>query len=686
MMQNKVINFTNDTGLIVPAGLPTLVKVAGSDTDVVFSDTVQLSWGIWKPQIGCLPRGNLSCYDKTDSAIGLSLTHTFALEEEYLTVRATDRSGAFLEQKIWMEYPVVDSTGKGPLGLSAASKVLTKELKFIIGGKVRDTTVLAEMQSIGTTGLEILSVTTQKNDQKWLKLKLNWTNGINGPKDSVITKGPTTNDLKTAGKTISIDPNDKLIFSFTFFSDSLRGDSILIDTLIVKTNDFANPVVKIPLRMKYDDLPLLRLGVPGAKAFGPTNGFNTAGLPSFVPARSNLTFTFSERVKIKDPKKVFKIYSYLDSLKNPDGFRLINGDFTYRFKINPLAKVSASERAFANPPALVSASDSLADSVIFTPRYDSPSDSVKVQPAPGFFIYRDILHIKISNGITDTTGNSLDLRLDRGLQAAGTFDTIFQAKVDTGFFTVSQTDPKNGSIEYNPDLPIRIRFNRKLAQRPPLGIDTLTLLDVKNLEADSNHCIKITSTFLGKKSYNLQFISLEDGDSTLVFKTRPRLPALDTVTIRLIGGLMDTSGLSLDGNGNKMPDWLYHQIDSLDVYTFSFLVRDQGFYVYPNPYKFSDPRHTEKGSMTFKNLNTLKGFVKGQALDLRIYSMNGDLVFASHDEAAIKRDTKKDRITTTMDWDIKNRSGDFVGTGVYIFTVMTTNSKLLHKGKVAVIR
>src|SRR5690606_26763314 len=253
--------------------------------------------------------------------------------------------------------------------------------------------------------------------------------------------------------------------------------------------------------------------------------------------------------------------------------------------------------------------------------------SLKVTPAPGYFIYRDILRIAVSNAITDRAGNGLDLRLDRAGLAAGSLDTVFQAKVDTGVFMVASTRPASGEGNWSPEDPIRVRSHRRLSRRPPQGSDSETLLDLASLKADSNRSIRVTSVFRPGQPYDFRFLGLENGDSTLVIGTRPRLPALDTVTVTLSGGILDTSGLSLDGNGDKIPEWLYSRNDSADSYSFTFMTMDADFYVFPNPYRHSDARHRDKGSITFKNLNSLGGFILGSEVVLRIHTMTGDLVY-----------------------------------------------------------
>ncbi|HKP94863.1 MAG TPA: hypothetical protein VJ385_03800, partial [Fibrobacteria bacterium] len=661
-------NFAADTGLTIPTGLTTVVAGAFSDQDLTAGDSLSVIWRVWRQPAGCA-LGNLACYLQTDSALGTSLSRVFSTREQYLTVRVTDVFGAFRERRVWLEYPVLDTTGAG--GYATAVNSLTSAIDFIIDSDRRDTTVTAEILSQGTADLRILSVATKSDDRKWLDVKLEWLSGSPPRPDSVRFPGATNVNPIASGKIVSLPPAATLGFAFHFFSDSLRGDSILTDTLLVLTNDFANPVLKIPFRLQHRDLPLVRLEIPGSRPAGPAGGFNAAGMPAMVPARSSIALGFTETVRITDPAKMIRVYSYLDSLKNPAGSGLIAGTYEYRMRKSGLGKVSA-------------AGDSLADTVVFTPNYVKASDSLKVRPRPGFFIYRDLLRIGLSNGITDKAGNGLDLRLDRKFRAPGTFDTVFQARVDTSRFTIVSIQPAPGSKGWDPEGTIKIRFNRKLSKGPPAGTDSLTLLSLGALKYAENRSMKVTSVFRTGKSYDFQFLSLGDNDSSLLFRTRPLLSALDTVTVILSGGILDTSGLSLDGNGDKFPDWLFDPRDSVDAYTFTFMTSEADFYVFPNPFRFADSRHRDKGSITFKNMNALRGYSAAGDVTLRIHTMTGDLVYDSQKVSDPSRRAKKR--DTSLEWDLKNDHGNVAGTGVYIYTLLKDGKDLLRKGKVALVR
>jgi hypothetical protein len=663
---DKVKDFAADTGLVIPAGMSTMLQAGISDPDA--GDALAIKWRVYRQPAGCA-HGSTSCYVQTDSGAGVSITRVFGTQEQCLTLRATDPTGAFIERRVWLEYPVLDTAGT-----AAALRTLTGDIAFTIDAAQRDSTVNAQVSSQGTATLIVTSVKTLGNDSKWADLKFSWLTGTPPVRDSVVFAGPTNVNALSGGRTISLAPGAALDLSFHFFSDSLRGDSVLTDTLLVQTNDFANPVLKIPFSITYRDLPVATLSVPGSPRAGPAGAYNAAGLPKLVPARSSIAVSFSETVRILQPEKAFRVYSLLDSLKRPAGKGTITGSYAYRRKpVSGLGKATAW------------AADSLADTLIFTPAYDKPSDSLKVRPNPGYFIHRDILRMQLSNGITDRAGNALDLRLDKTVLVPGSLDSAFQARVDTSYLAVLSTSPAQNESGWDPEAPIRIRFNRKLSRRPPAGPDTLTLLNQADLRESDNRAVKVSSLYRHGRGYDFRILALENNDSTLVIGTRPFLTALDTVTLTLSGGILDTSGLSLDGNGNRLPEWLYDQKDTVDRFTLTFSTRDADFYVFPNPFRFSDSRHREKGAVTFKNLNTLRGYSLGADVILRVHTMTGELVYRTSTGQAAQGDPDR-KIHTSLDWNLQNDHGSTVGTGIYIYTLMVGNSRVLTKGKVAVVR
>lgn len=679
---DAVRDFAADSGLQVPHGLPAVLRTGWSDADRTFGDRVRISWTVYSARAACAA-GDLACYDRAGYPDADSLSTALALPEEYLAVRATDSSGAFQERRVRLEYPVFDTAGAA--SFRAALDSLARSLDFVLGSSRTADTIEAELANTGNVPLQVLSVSTAADDRRWLSLKLVWeVPGAPPRKDSLLATGRTDSNAVPAGRSVAVAPGARLTLSIRVSSDSLRGDSVLVDTLVLRTNDLANPYIRIPIRMAYNDLPLLRLSHQGGRP-GPSGGHNDAGLPDFLPVRSRLVFAFSEPVRILDPAARFRVYSYLDSLKNPEGHEAIPGQYLYRSKAASPKRTLESDRTPGSDRIFGPAwgpGDSIADTLYFIPAYVRASDSLKVRPRPGSFIHRDVIRIAVANGVTDRAGNALDLRLDKVARAPGTVDTVWSVRVDTGSFRVVSTEPASREEKWDPDRLIRVRFNRSLGLPPPRGGDTLTALSFTRLKGDSNGGVWIRSSARGDRRYDFQFVGLEGGDSTLVLRPRPKLAAFDTVTVRLSGGLADVDGLTLDGNGDGFPSRFYDPADTTDDFAWTFHTKDQEFYVFPNPFRHGDPRHRDKGSITFKNVNSLRGYRPGREIALRIHAMNGDLVYSSR---SASRPAAAES-WASMDWDLRNNAGNKAGTGVYIYTLVLGGGKVLSKGKVAVIR
>jgi hypothetical protein len=452
-------------------------------------------------------------------------------------------------------------------------------------------------------------------------------------------------------------PGRILSITLRLFVDSLSGDSAVADTLDIATNDLATPWLRIPIRLRFRDLPALNLFAQHSGGTGPP--------PVFIPTRSTLRFAFTEPIWLPDDGSGLRVYSYRDSLRDPAGYRDIPGRWSGRVRPGsiPLGRRAADTLGWV-------------DTVLFTPAYTGPALSTGLRPPDGAFMHRDVLRIRLSNAIVDRGGNALDLRGDRVRRAPGSLDTLFTLRVDTASLRVLSAQA-SGTGAWNPDSSLRVRFNAPLLRRDSasnLGVD------LRIGERDSNPSVRVTSALLGDVSLGLRSLSLANGDSVLVIRTRRRAAARDTVTLWLAASLADTAGNTLDGNGDGYPGFVYDGSDATDSYTFEVEASNQGFYTFPNPFKFSDSRHRDKGTITFKNLNALRGFRAGEEVALRVHTLNGDLVYSS------RRSRSPAPATVAVDWNLRNDAGSVVGTGVYLFTLQQGKDKLLKKGKVAVMR
>jgi hypothetical protein len=319
------------------------------------------------------------------------------------------------------------------------------------------------------------------------------------------------------------------------------------------------------------------------------------------------------------------------------------------------------------------------DTAWFTPAYTESSPHFGVRPPPGSFIHGDAIRARISNAITDLAGNALDLTGVAIPSLPGSRDTVFSLAVDTTRLRVVSIRPDPESGNWAPDSALRIRFNAPLhiRTRPedPLGLDDRPLPD------DGNSSISITSELEGGRPLGLRDLTLEEGGRTLVLWTRRRAVAYDTLHLRLAASLIDTSWLPLDGDGDGIPLAYYDPTDTTDAYRFVMTVGASDFYLFPNPFRFSNARHREKGQISFKNLHRLKGFKSQSPVSLRIYTLMGDEVASVRSNA-----TPGPQGIVGLDWDLRNRIGVYVATGVYVYALFQSGDQPLKKGKLAIVR
>lgn len=267
-------------------------------------------------------------------------------------------------------------------------------------------------------------------------------------------------------------------------------------------------------------------------------------------------------------------------------------------------------------------------------------------------------------------------------------DTVFHIPVDSSRFRVTRSHPSPDAQDWNPDRPMQIFLSHPVSPWLLRGTDSVATLDLQHLEGDSNKTIRVRSANKGNRVLDLKFIRLGPGDSSLVFQTEPLIGAFDSVRVKLSHSLSGGPGLSLDGNGDGLPGFLYDPTDTSDAYAFSFRTGKHPFYVFPNPFRYSDIRHKQKGAVTFKNLNSLDGFQLGVPIDFRIFDMTGDPIYDSRIRAQspVFGAGDSEPLAPEWDWTLLNTENRRVGTGVYVFIISGQDGRVLAKGKVAVIR
>jgi hypothetical protein len=100
----------------------------------------------------------------------------------------------------------------------------------------------------------------------------------------------------------------------------------------------------------------------------------------------------------------------------------------------------------------------------------------------------------------------------------------------------------------------------------------------------------------------------------------------------------------------------------------------KSIYAVPNPYRTGGSRLTQENYHNFPD-DKVRFVNVPQKATLRVYTVSGDLVW----------ETTHDGYDGNIEWDVRNRGGNEVGSGVYIFKVEAENGDVVY-GRLVIIR
>lgn len=630
--------------LFVAPGTPMLMQISPREVDEINGDVARVQWEVLLQD----PANKSVWFVDTTTTLD-TLTYSFPenpqIQLARLRVVLTDRTGVVSQDTLNVVFPRVDTVG----GWAVDVSYLQDSLRFVVGENPDSTSRVVEITNIGSVDLLLSSAKTGKEDGAWLDYQILW-GGL-----APVQEQTQTNSLSAP---IRISPNEKLSIRLSFDVSAMSGDQTIVDTLYLGTSDFLSPQVMIPFRVRWDDLPTMRI-LSRSSLTGQSQ--TLTNWVDYFPAYSSLVFVFSEPILHSSIGQDLQVYSRLDSTaRGVAGISPIESQYSNTYLFNG---------SFAS------------DTIVFTPRYLTASDYFNSTPPPGSFVRADDIGVLVGNAITDTAGNPLDIRRNKALLSLGSLDTIFHARVDTSTLRVVQTWPADGD-SLNPDEEIRILFSKPLTQRLIVGTDTIPALDLQTLEGDSNSTVELRSRYSRRVKSDFRALALERGDSVLVLRPRYKFLSDDSVLVRLSASIASPYGHTLDGNEDGRTAW---PADTVDDYTFHFVVGPGDFYAFPNPWKASIAEHREKGSITFKNLHQIKGVNLEENIEIRIYTMNATLVFSTERKGnSFQYDSDEGR-APLFDWNLRNNHGNPVASGSYLYTV-SQRGKVLFKSKVMVIR
>ena len=289
------------------------------------------------------------------------------------------------------------------------------------------------------------------------------------------------------------------------------------------------------------------------------------------------------------------------------------------------------------------------------------------------FFYRDSLTCRYSSRwvydrmgfATDNNGDGIDATL---------FDTAAEDdNLEWGYriktIAVSSVAPDSNSVNTDVSPLITIRFDDRLS---PGTIDMDTSPD--------NRSFRIGSTRTGWSSFSRVAVA----DDSMSVQLRPRVSFFsnDSVFCRF-------NGFPAEYRYRRASNFPDSGSAVFGSYEWFFESGEIGFYTYPNPYKpGTDPRHcSNRGpcGIWFKNLHTLgNGF---DEVTITVFSQTAHPVFDSRKAGkTIRFGTGKGEDLPQWLWDTRNNRGELVATGLYLYAVFGTDSRVLQKGKLIIVR
>lgn len=648
-------------------------------TEALYGDTLEVIMGADKLQV--VGRDNLTDWYQ---------------RHHRLRMVTYDVTGAFREDTVALKYPRLDTTN-----FKLALDSLVNAFDMVLGSQTEMKSINSVLTSTGTAPLVISSVYTLQDQSTWLSYKLNWKD-TTGTLLSVYVESKTDSSRFKPAVAITLNQFQDLTMQFSVDVSQLVGDSILVDTIYLQTNDFFNPLLKIPIRLVYNDYPKVKV------YYEPTHEEDTLytrdSLIQSIPLNGRLIFAFTEPVMESNIHHHIKIFSVFDNLS-----RGLSEDSLVNFVSELGNRVSRIDSKYSKHfkriySTLANGSKSIQyiDTLVFTPNYMTVSDSFKVRPPPESFMIGDRIHVWISNEIRDSTGNQLDLSWAAPPPSDLLKDSLISTSIDVSTFQVKQDDlfPQPGG-SLAPDAPIRIPFDSRLVEYNVFNSDSIFSLDFNRM-GSGNRTVRLTSKRSQWDVVQLKSIQLENNDSTIVVYPKRNFYSNDSIRIQVFSNLSDWKGRTLDGDFDSTYNYLFWcydtpnrtlnslctqglGLDTVDQFDWKIAISDEGFYSFPNPYRHYRSDHRKNGGIVFKNLHKIKGLKIGEPLHVRVFTLNGELIHSSKrlKKSVVFEDGKLS--SPEYIWNARNNHGKLVATGLYLFAIESDN-KVVQKGKVAVIR
>lgn len=504
--------YSNDS-MRIRAGIETLLHVNVNDTDVYFWDSLHYK---------------LIAKTFTDSLITNKAEAQFKISptvlDSQIVVVVRDKTGKSDSLRFFLKTPwlAVDSISNP--GFCRARDTLHRYISLIAGSSITDTVEMPIINS-GNDFMKITNIEIKSENNQWLTV--------------IINDRRITSQSQFGSEEIVLNPAEPLKIKFIMAASNLVGDSVVNDTVIIKTDELLHSDVIIPVKMEYNDLPVIVDVKTNFIADVPYWGLKkrSAFSPGSFPSHASIQVSFSEPVDSISVISGIKVYSIKD-FKKTGIVRPINTNHSWSQNYTKLDIFSA---------------------------YLEESSAYGILPPKGLFIPTDSLALIISNAVYDratTPSGPNHLDIHRDFTKTTYADTTFAMKVDSSTFTILGITPLQGDTNVNYERPeIVLSFSAPVYTR---SVDTSKV---------NNRTLIVKSRY--NNDQQLSFDSVFVNANNVTFRIAQKLFYRDSIyCLYRSNSIRNYSGYSIDNNQNGIPSAVFDSLSTEDDIEWSYRVKD----------------------------------------------------------------------------------------------------------------
>jgi hypothetical protein len=491
------------------------IQISVHDTDCSFGDTLTY--------LLKTPHGSDSVISPKTSTI---IQWTPSKIDSINIVVVHDRYGKSDSIVFFQKYPWFETDKLIFSQFANAIDSLLNHVSLIVDSKECDSIVLPIFNS-GSDTLKVGSIQFNKRIGKWFSVRL--------PSDT----GTKINSGAEMGSfdTLRIAPSETKTIKCFFSADSLFGDSILIDTIIIVTNDYSHSEIPIRIGLEYNDLPKIVSINPDFSPGIPWKLTKQKASIYTFPPHASICIQFSEPVDTTSIQNGLTVYSRKDSLVSNS--------------IDPIRVIREWSQNFTKLNCYAS--------------YSKPSSAFSFFPPESLFIPTDNLAVRLSGTISDRAKtpsgpNGLDVNMDFKRDDSQD-DTTTTMNVDSIYFSVLSISPSPNDTQVRLKPVVTLSFSASV------------------YSTSVDKALKDNRTLIIRSKYNngeqLDFDSINVDKNKASFHIAQMLFYCDSLWCKYNSSSVKNSmGFQSDNNRDGIASTMFDTTDTTDDLNWSYRIKN----------------------------------------------------------------------------------------------------------------